>query len=144
EDERQTRRLARLRALGMQLGHNVLLPPSTWIDESHCPLITIEDECGFGQNCVILAHDAQMNELLDATRLGRVIIRRSCHIGAGSIVLPGVELGPRTIVGAGSVVSRSLPAETVCAGTPARVICSLEEYLERHRTQIQARPRFEY
>jgi maltose O-acetyltransferase len=59
-------------------------------------------------------------------------------------VLPGVEIGPRTIVGANSVVSRSLPPDTVCTGAPARVICSLEEYLAKHRRSIAARPTFRY
>jgi hypothetical protein len=52
------------------------------------------------------------------------------------VILPGVEIGPRTIVGANSVVSRSLPPDTVCAGVPAKVICSLEDYLERHSQRL--------
>lgn len=134
----------RLRALGMQLSPRVRLPASTWIDESFCHLISIGDECGFGERCLILAHDAQMNEFLGATRVGRVVIHPSCHIGAGTIILPGVEIGPRTLVYAGSVVSRSLPPDTYCAGAPARPLGPLEEYLERHRSQTLQRPRLPY
>lgn len=141
---RLERRWNRLRALGMHIGKDVNLPASTWIDDSHCFLISIGDRCGFGEECHILAHDAQMNEFLDATRVGRVTIRESCHVGARTVILPGVELGPRTIVGANSVVSRSLPPDTVCAGAPATVICSLEEYLEKHRRAVAAGPRFDY
>jgi maltose O-acetyltransferase len=144
EARRRDERVRRLRALGMHIGERVIIPTSTWIDESHCLLISIGDDCGFGQNCVILAHDAQMNEFLDATRLGRVVIHPSCHIGAGTLILPGVEIGPRTVVGAGSVVSRALPPQTVCAGSPARVVCSLDEYLGRHRSGLEQRPRFAY
>src|SRR6185503_14796441 len=121
-----------------------LLPASTFIDVSHCFLISIGDHCGFGPECLILAHDAQMDEFLDAARIGRVILHPSCHIGARTIILAGVELGPRTIVGAGSVVSKSLPADTVCAGSPAKVICSLDEYLDRHRQRIAERDTFQY
>jgi len=128
----------------MKIGKGVLLPASTTIDTSHCFLISIGDQCGFGPDCLILAHDAQMDEFLDAARLGRVVIHESCHIGARSIILAGVEIGPRTIVGAGSVVSRSLPPDTVCAGSPAKVICSLEEYLDRHRSRLKERPGFQY
>lgn len=141
---REQRRWAKLRRLGMEIGRDVLLPASTWIDVSHCHLISIGDAVGFGEQCLILAHDAQMDEFLDAARIGRVTIKESSHIGARTIVLPGVEIGPRTIVGAGSVVSRSLPPDTVCAGSPAAVLCSLEEYLAKHRRRLETARRFSY
>jgi len=141
---RLERRWARLRELGMHIGHDVNLPASTWIDTDHCFLISIGDHCGFGPDCLILAHDAQMDEYLDAARIGRVVIHESCHIGARTVILPGVEIGPRTIVGAGSVVIKSLPSDTVCGGNPAKVICSLDEYLAKHREKLAARPSFPY
>jgi maltose O-acetyltransferase len=128
----------------MQIGDRVNLPASTFIDTSHCFLISIGDDTGFGPDCLILAHDAQMDEYLDAARLGRVIIHESCHIGARTAILAGVEIGPRTIVGANSVVSRTLPPNTVCAGNPAKVLCTLDEYLEKHRERMKTRPTFEY
>lgn len=144
EQLRLERRWARLRALGMHIGDDVNLPASTWIDASHCFLISIGDHTGFGEECLILAHDAQMDEYLDAARIGRVVIHESCHIGARTTILAGVEIGPRTLVGAGSVVSSSLPPDSVCAGNPAKVICSLDDYLERHRKRMAERPRFAY
>lgn len=143
-DWRARRRWAYFRANGMHIGKDVWIPNTTGIDTSHCHLISIGDSCGFGDDCLILAHDAQMDEFLDAARIGRVILHPSCHIGARTIILAGVEIGPRTIVGAGSVVSKSLPAETVCAGNPARVICTLEEYLDKHRARIAKLPNFAY
>src|SRR5580693_6884698 len=95
-----------------------------------------------GQQCLILAHDAQMDEFLDAGLIGKITIHESCHFGSRTVILPGVEVGPRTMVGANSVVSRSLPADTVCAGTPAKVICSLDEYLERHISKMAAGRQF--
>ena len=71
------------------------------------------------RGCSILAHDAQMDEFLDAARIGRVVIHDSCHIGARAIILPGVEIGPRTIVGAGSVVITDIDPGTVAVGNPA-------------------------
>jgi maltose O-acetyltransferase len=141
---RTRRRWAKLRALGMKIGRNVLLPDSTWIDTSHCFLIEIGDDCGFGEQCMLLAHDAQMDEFLDAARIGRIQIHPSSHLGSCCIVLPGVDIGPRTIVGANSVVSKSLPPETVCAGAPAKVICTLEEYLQKHRERLARLPNFDY
>ncbi len=122
--------------MGMDLGQGVNLPASTWIDMSACHLIRIGDWCGFGPQCAILAHDGQMDEFLDAGLVGRVTIHESCHFGYRTVILPGVEIGPRTIVGANSVVSKSLPPDTVCAGVPARVICTLDEYLARHRAAM--------
>ena len=76
---RREARWANLRAMGMTIGEDVWLPDTTYIDTSHCFLITIGDHCGFGDGCVLLAHDAQMDEYLDAARLGRVVIGDSCH-----------------------------------------------------------------
>lgn len=137
-------RFRTLRKLGMHLGANVNLPPSVWIDTSHCHLISIGDWCGFGEGCCILAHDALANQFLDATRIGRVIIHNSCHIGARTVILPGVEIGPQAIIGAGSVVTRSIPSQAVAVGNPARVIYSLNDYLEKHRAQQENVPNFPY
>ena len=128
----------------MDLGSDVWLPASTWIDQDYCFLISIGDHCGFGEECLILAHDAQMDEFLDAARIGRVVIHQSCHIGSRTVILPGVEIGPFTIVGANSVVTKRLPANSVCTGNPARVLCSLDEYLAKHRAKIAASSTFQY
>jgi maltose O-acetyltransferase len=142
ESARLKRRWTKLKAMGMHLGQGVNLPASTWIDTPHCFLISIGDWCGFGEQCMLLAHDGQMDEFLDAGLIGKVIIHESCHFGSRTVILPGVEVGPRTIVGANSVVSKSLPPDTVCAGVPAKVICSLDDYLARHREQIAQTRRF--
>jgi len=138
------RRWERLKKLGMHIGDGVNLPASTTIDVSHCFLIHIGDWCGFGGDCVILAHEGQMDEFIDAGRIGRVVIHDHTHIGTRTVILPNVEIGPRTIVGAHSLVTRSLPPDTVCAGIPAKVVCSLDEYLEKHRAQMEERPCFPY
>lgn len=139
---RLRRRWASLRSLGMHIGMGVNLPASTWIDASTCYLISIGDWCGFGPQCVILSHDGLMDEFLDAGLIAKVTIHESCHFGARTVILPGVEIGPRTIVGANSVVSKLLPPDTVCAGAPAKVICTLDEYLARHREDMERGRRF--
>lgn len=141
---RLERRWRILRSKGMHIGKYVNLPLSTWIDVSHCHLISIGDHCGFGEDCLILAHDAMMNEYLDATRIARVTIHASCHIGGRTVILPGVEIGPRSIVGSNSVVTKTLPAGTVSAGNPAKVLGGIDEYLEKQRKRIAEAPTFRY
>jgi len=141
---RLRRRWKNLRALGMHIGSEVNLPMSTWIDTAHCHLISIGDRCGFGSSCAILTHDAMPNEYLDATRVGRVTIHESCHFGMNTVILPGVTIGPRVVVGAGSVVHRDIPADSVAAGNPAKVICTLQEYLDRHREAMKTSPLFPF
>lgn len=58
-----------------------------------------------------------------------VSIGNDVFIGKGAIILPGVDIGSRVIVAAGSVVSKSVPENSVVAGNPARVIRTLDEHL---------------
>ena len=56
-----------------------------------------------------------------------IVIEDNVWIGGGAILLPGVMIGRNAVVGAGAVVSRSVPANTVVAGNPARVIREIEQ-----------------
>lgn len=56
-----------------------------------------------------------------------IVIEDNVWIGGGAILLPGVRIGRNAVVGAGAVVSRSVPANTVAAGNPARVIREIEQ-----------------
>lgn len=62
---------------------------------------------------------------------GRVTIGDNVFLGMNAIVLKGVTIGSNVIVGAGSVVTHDLPENTVCAGNPCHVICSLDDYCKR-------------
>ena len=62
---------------------------------------------------------------LEAAQSAPVSIGDDCFIGARAIVLKGVTIGARSIVGAGAVVVRDVPADAVVAGNPARVIKTL-------------------
>ena len=59
---------------------------------------------------------------------GKIVIGNNCFIGARSILLPGVELGPNTIVAAGSIVTKSFDGDVVIGGCPARKMLPIEDY----------------
>jgi len=68
-------------------------------------------------------------------RFGAIEIKDNCFIGMRAIILPGITIGPNSVVGAGSVVTKDVPPNTVVAGNPARVICSAEDYLAKVRRE---------
>lgn len=55
---------------------------------------------------------------------GKVHIKENCFIGGGSLILPGVTVGPNAIVGAGAVVFEDVPPYAIVAGNPARIIAT--------------------
>ena len=58
--------------------------------------------------------------------VGGATVRRGARIGAGAVILPGIEIGARALVGAGSVVTRDVPARAVVAGSPARILADVD------------------
>jgi acetyltransferase-like isoleucine patch superfamily enzyme len=65
------------------------------------------------------------------TAFGKIDVLDNCQIGVRATILPGVTIGPNAIVGACSVVTKDVPPNTIVAGNPARVICTLEEYEQK-------------
>jgi len=56
----------------------------------------------------------------------KTVVKRGASIGTGSTILPNISIGENAIVGAGSVITRDVPANAVVAGNPARVLRYLE------------------
>jgi acetyltransferase-like isoleucine patch superfamily enzyme len=100
--------------------------------------IVIEDRVTISHRVMILTHtDAGTSPLKDdfiETRQAPVLIRRGAYVGANVTILQGVEIGESSVVGAGAVVTRSVPACSVVVGVPARVVKAIdEEPVERLR-----------
>lgn len=85
-------------------------------DRTHPSGVHIGEESYVAFGAVILTHDMTRGLYAD-TRVGK-----RCFIGAHSILMPGVTIGDGSIVGAGSVVTHDVPAGTIVAGNPARVV----------------------
>lgn len=124
--------------MGLQVGANFLRMHGTILDPSHCWLITIGNNVTMAPRVHILAHEASTCHHLGYARIGRVDIADNVFIGAETVVLPGVSIGENSVIGANSTVSKSIPANVVAAGSPAKIICSLDEYIERNRMRMNS------
>jgi acetyltransferase-like isoleucine patch superfamily enzyme len=85
-----------------------------------------------GRNCLIgdcvIIQDSNYHEIDEGAgvKTRAVVIGDNVWIGRNAIILPGVEIGDHSVVGAGSVVTRSVPARSLVAGNPARIIREIE------------------
>lgn len=129
-------------ALGMRVGSGCHIQPGLVVDASHCWLIEIGDRVTIAPQVYLLAHDASTHSHTGHTRIGRVTICNDAFIGVRAIIMPGVRVGEGSIIGAGSVVTRSIPPHVVAAGVPARVICTLADYRAAVDAEFSTAPRF--
>lgn len=119
----------------IEIGNRVIIRPGCMLfgeSESLQTSIIIEDNVmmGCGVHFYINNHkfDNPSVPLIDQGYYPDepVILRKGCWIGANSILLPGVEIGENSVIGAGSVVTKSVPPRSVAVGNPARVIKIIE------------------
>ena len=108
----------------LQVGNGCYLGRELFLDLQD--RIVIEDQVTVSHRVMILTHTDAGNsplkdEIIPASQ-APVILRRGAYIGANVTILQGVEIGELSMVGAGAVVTRSVPASTVVAGVPARVV----------------------
>ena len=125
---RGTTNLEKAKKKGLNVGSNFFLGAGSFLDPSHCFLITIGDNVTLSSNVHVLCHDASTKKHLGYTKIGKVCIGNNVFIGANAIILPGVTIGNNVIVGAGSVVTHDIPEGQVWGGNPARFIISIDEY----------------
>lgn len=101
-------------------------------------LVSIGKNCLIAANCQIMdssGHDLSFenveNRINTTGNTKPVYIEDNVWLGANCIVLPGVRIGCGSVVGAGSVVTKSIPKMSLAAGNPARVIRSVEENINK-------------
>jgi acetyltransferase-like isoleucine patch superfamily enzyme len=107
---------------GNRIGNNVRIHSLCFLE-----MVTVEDDVFIGPNVVFTddPHPMKCPKYLDC--LGGVTIKKCAKIGANSTFLPGVTVGENALVGAGSVVTKDVPDNMVVAGSPAKVIKSVDD-----------------
>ncbi|TWT70524.1 acyltransferase [Crateriforma conspicua] len=105
-------------------------------------LISIGDRVTIAAEVFLLTHDGACGLIKDKRgrrhKVAPIEIGNDVFIGVCSVVLPGVRIGDRVIVAAGTVVHKSIPSGTVVGGSPARVIGSFDHYRENAVERLPA------
>jgi len=117
-----------------KIGHNCKISSHTFI----CEGVTIEDDVFVGHG-VTFINDSYPRATTSAGGLQTeadwgvepTVIKKGASIGSGATILSKVTVGERAIVGAGSVVTKSIPADTIAAGNPARILRAVDPTTSR-------------
>jgi acetyltransferase-like isoleucine patch superfamily enzyme len=113
-----------------KVGKNCKISSHTFI----CEGVTIEDEAFIGHSVTFINDaypratnlDGQLQTEQNWT-VEQTLVRKGASIGSGTTILSKVVIGENAIVGAGSVVTKDVPANTIVAGNPARVLRQVTE-----------------
>lgn len=140
----------------ISIGNHVRLQDNVWLNavqHGTDAVLTIEDECDIGRNCFITAkqkviierfvilapnvfisdHSHSFNNLKIAIKYEDTTVPKPVIIGSGSwigincVILPGVRIGTHCVIGANSVVNKSIPDFCVAVGSPARVVKRMKQ-----------------
>ena len=141
-----------LRKGGVEInGRSCWIAPTALFDVSFRGSIVLGDQSVISQRVNILTHDFSIDRYYVANNLqsadsemvrhSKVVIQDYAFIGLGATILPGVTIGEGSIVAAGSVVTKDVPAGTIVGGNPARVISTVEEWVPRAHSKYHVQQR---
>jgi acetyltransferase-like isoleucine patch superfamily enzyme len=142
-----------LRSLGVEIGVDceIMTRPANFGSEPW--LVEIGSRVTISTDVLLLTHDGSSRLYREkysdspwGNRFAPIRIFDNCFVGARTIILPGVTVGPDSIIGAGSVVTKTVPPDTVWAGAPARELSTVPDAEARyaeHMVPIAARDRDE-
>ena len=114
---------------GVRIGRQCKISSHSFV----CEGVTIEDEVFVGHQVVFIndrypratAKDGQL-QTQDDWQVVPTVVKRRASIGSGAVILCGLTIGEGAIVGAGSVVTHDVDADTIVAGNPARLVRKTE------------------
>ena len=132
-----------LRKQGIEIGGGTKFRPnSTQIDITRPSLVTIGANCYFNEHFTLLTHDWVTQVFLNAgmeflPSSGRVTIGNNVSTGYNVTVLKGVTIGDNVFIGANSVVTKSIPSNSIAVGAPCKVVSTLQDYYEKRIKQSE-------
>jgi len=101
-----------------------------------CEGVTIEDNVFIGHG-VVFINDSYPRATADGKlqteadwKVERTVVKKGASIGSGATILSNISIGENAIVGAGSVVTKDVPANGIVAGNPAKVLRYIEQTME--------------
>ena len=128
-----------LKKVGCHIGKGCFVGDNVRIDTGHSDMITIEDGVSIAGGTRLLCHQRDFSDYYigsDYLGLGYIVkpivLKKGCLVGMESFVMPGVTIGEGAIVGAGSLVTKNIPAWTIAAGRPAKVVKQIKEKNNEH------------
>lgn len=118
-----------IRKMGCHVGKNTFFGDYVRMDTSYADMIFIGDYTHITSGCRLLCHQRDLtgycvgdNAADLGYRTGEIHIGKGVMVGMETIIMPGVTIGDGAIIGAGSIVTRDIPAWTIATGRPARVV----------------------
>lgn len=121
------------RHAGVTMGTGCFIASRFWSSEPY--LITVGSHCGITAGVKIFTHGGARSVRKTYPKFdcfGKVHIGDYVYLGNNVLVMPGVTIGDHVLVAAGSVVTKSVPSGVVVGGNPARILCPIEQYVERN------------
>ena len=140
--KRKTSEMEFLLQQGFKMGENCMIYSENAIDSNFPWLIELGNHVIISTNVKLLAHDASTGYVNKYTKIGIVKVGNEVFIGSGTTVLCNTRIGDNVIIGANSVVTDDLPSNGVYVGNPAKFICSIEDFKEKHIKSLETKPVF--